>query len=873
MHALRRGAALVQRGVPQAVAPEWLFGGAPPDAEEACAVASIFATAERTFRQRMRHRIVHQQPEWRMWDAIANHRPTVLPEDDRPRLVVIARLAFGAAVEAAICDEAVSIAPPGPRKTMKPAAECRLSRLYADGLHAAAWTSAHATHISDAALGLETPNEPSIFSVPSALTELDLSDFFHRRASTKMVSSKNTVNFLNLLNRSTNPGSRGWTSLLSGCLGDCCSIRSVISNAMLVSLTGMHAMIHPALRPPWAMRLHALRACAEVLESNDCSAFLIKQDNSAKEASRRMLAGTMAASCATKAAMEKLSHPVGLMNVPPSALPHFGQECASAAFTHAGALMLSKLHTRHDALADAKPEDVQRQFMAIYTSTLDEALNEAFAIKSKMAYSAAWLGKGTASVSPRTPLVDVASDVFAASFRASFVPFWCHGLVNQTRVSRLDSVQHAAIHDCNNATRLAAMLTEADALAVQAQAISCPSAGILNIAEVGEVLGIPISSQATFASSLPTRSAVDNLRILSSAGACAASKLLNFARVAALSEELLVVDLGFETKRLQARALLRRLQRGDRADAMLTANDTEIDAALAALPIHSTLLHICTDCKRVANSCVCDGGKNQLFNEIGISASMLNKDGEVADIRCAKRSSAALRSAVAFEGSAKQKQIESCDRDDEKCANLLSSDSTNDDESGLSARIRRDSKSALEQRRLALACGDQPMATVPIVAKAVRVYGAFYALCSFCASLVKVTPAHRFEAEICCLRCDAKMLGCHSIIEKLEKTQRERQRRPICRYCGKIDENEPSKWKAVKAPLDTSGDNASLPPNLRVVFFCPSHHRIWIPAAMKTLTSRVILSHIAINARPTEHVTLKSAEFEPAKRRRRRKVT
>ena len=50
--------------------------------------------------------------------------------------------------------------------------------------------------------------------------------------------------------------------------------------------------------------------------------------------------------------------------------------------------------------------------------------------------------------------------------------------------------------------------------------------------------------------------------------------------------------------------------------------------------------------------------------------------------------------------------------------------------------------------------------------------------------------------------------------------------------------------------MDTSGANANLPPPLRTVFFCPQHFKSWIPAAVRVLPTRVILSHIVFNARP-----------------------
>jgi hypothetical protein len=73
----------------------------------------------------------------------------------------------------------------------------------------------------------------------------------------------------------------------------------------------------------------------------------------------------------------------------------------------------------------------------------------------------------------------------------------------------------------------------------------------------------------------------------------------------------------------------------------------------------------------------------------------------------------------------------------------------------------------------------------------------------------------------------------------------------VCRYCTAEDTaRSASRWKVVKAPLDTAGENSSLPPPLRTVVYCPQHWRSWLVHAHRVLPTRVILSHIAHNAKP-----------------------
>jgi hypothetical protein len=54
----------------------------------------------------------------------------------------------------------------------------------------------------------------------------------------------------------------------------------------------------------------------------------------------------------------------------------------------------------------------------------------------------------------------------------------------------------------------------------------------------------------------------------------------------------------------------------------------------------------------------------------------------------------------------------------------------------------------------------------------------------------------------------------------------------------------------VNAPLDAAGKNAGVPPPLRVVHYCPSHYRAWMPNAHYTMSNAEIVSHLVHKARP-----------------------
>ena len=204
-------------------------------------------------------------------------------------------------------------------------------------------------------------------------------------------------------------------------------------------------------------------------------------------------------------------------------------------------------------------------------------------------------------------------------------------------------------------------------------------------------------------------------------------------------------------------------------------------------------------------------------------------------------------------------------------------------DSGIAARVRRDAKNAFEQRASAIACGEQPLLTISCLGRAVRLWGEWYALCTLCAAMIRVYPNNRFRGDICCNRCDPKMLG----VEDSKVIPEHTMKTPTCRFCGKTDpERSGARWKLVKAPRDESGANSHLPPSLRQVWYCPAHYRSWLGNAHKSLPTRVIVSHLALGAKPVwgaedtarpedrpviEGEELLEPEAQPRKRRRRRK--
>ena len=75
------------------------------------------------------------------------------------------------------------------------------------------------------------------------------------------------------------------------------------------------------------------------------------------------------------------------------------------------------------------------------------------------------------------------------------------------------------------------------------------------------------------------------------------------------------------------------------------------------------------------------------------------------------------------------------------------------------------------------------MVSISLIGRAVRLWDSWYALCSFCGCFMKLHPNNRYEAELCCLRCDYDMLNKTSknLVETPDTTSN-----PVCRFCGKV---------------------------------------------------------------------------------------
>lgn len=768
---------------------------------------------------------------WRLEARVYGETPSQsedghVPGADAPcalSAVALARLAFGACCEAYATVAATRLAASG-EAPESGATSSALCRLYSDASLAAVWTSAHATHLEQA-LRCGIACEPTLHSVLCEAAELDLSDLYARRTAPRPLPSKDAGHMLALMTRCTNPGSRGWDSVVKMAVEKSVGARRMSTQALAVSLAGMHASIHPAERLRWRERLVLQGLLSATLTGPEVIRVVDKCMVEFKECMRRMTSHCTGSAYATMAALAHVDHPLALLRACPFRLPPPGVEASSTAFMRAGQMIAEGRGTADVAAC------IKRAFA-----------QQAAIVDGHLTWRSSFLGKGTASVHNKVPAMHMAAEVWTTAFRCNFIPFWAHSACHKLRALRLDAVQHEAVHALNAATRLTLLLRDEERMRLQRIALREPAAGIMTLKEVGTLLNIPgVQGSSCNGGS---KGCSDAVVALGGAGGANAARLLAFCRAAWISEEILIYDLGPRTTRLQVCALRKRL--------LLPESDADGADPLAGVPEHARNLCACIECKRVANAVVADGGVKwwNAFNELGTSGSMVSVNPETREVelRCAKRSSASLRTAVAFEGQMRARAVE-CEPCDDEALHAMVANHGVGGETGASARVRRDGKSTLQQRRTSVACGHERMLSIPIVGRAVRLWNEWYALCAYCGCFVRFYPTNRVGAEICCMRCDHRML--HRTAVQPATARDAAAAVAQCRYCARVDpQRSGTRWRMVRAPLDTSGRNAVLPPPLRTVFFCPQHFRAWIPQVMKSEPTRVILSHIVFGARP-----------------------
>ena len=391
-------------------------------------------------------------------------------------------------------------------------------------------------------------------------------------------------------------------------------------------------------------------------------------------------------------------------------------------------------------------------------------------------------GRGTASIHNKISAVSVVAKVWSQAFKANFLPFWAHSAVHDLRAARLDAVQYSAIHAMNGANKLLLLFSDEERMKVQRLVLQTPSANLMTLEEVALTLGI--QKVKGMSCNGGTKSIVDSVKCLGGAGGRSAALVMQFCKMASICSHFKVYDLGTKTRHLQEKALLKRTLVNEFYD----NGELSTSQLMSKVPSHAKELCACVACHRVTNSIADDAGLkwNVSFNELGTSGSMMYKDTSTGEneLRCAKRSSTSFKTGVAFEENMMHSEVEQkeCNYSEVQC--MICNPSVGAG-GGVMARARRDAKSAYEQRKCSVACGQDSMLRIPLLGNVVQLWNEWYALCSFCGCCVRVTPSNRYDTEICCMRCDFDLLNRHNKLHT-QDTFKNRSTCQICRFCGKV---------------------------------------------------------------------------------------
>lgn len=354
--------------------------GAANVVKQACELIEPLSRLEKTIRARLNALLeVETTPGTTgrdEHDGFSNKVPTVC----------LSRLLLGACCEAYLSYKCALMVRPG--DPVRGTRETKVvSGFYKDACLVATWTSAHAVYMHDLiAHNSLSPAPPSLHSVPNQFAEFDLSDLYSRRTCPKVLQTRDSAHLLSLMTRCTNPGSRGWDSVVKQSLEKSDGTRRICANALAISLTGMNACIHPAIRLHWTKRLHLANALLVRLPAHDIAAFAQKCIVEFKEMTRRMVSNCTSSAYATAAALYHVEHPVALLEPCRLGVPCPGLESSCTAFALAGKAFVE---------AECKVE-------------ISRCVLEAFDAQSKpmgdpeatqhLLWTSSYLGKGTASV-------------------------------------------------------------------------------------------------------------------------------------------------------------------------------------------------------------------------------------------------------------------------------------------------------------------------------------------------------------------------------------------------------------------------------------------------------------------------------------------
>jgi hypothetical protein len=157
-------------------------------------------------------------------------------------------------------------------------------------------------------------------------------------------------------------------------------------------MTGMTCLIHPAMRMPWKQRLQLLSVLSENVQNGPFMHKMVDIAVEFKEVTRRFTSNCISSDYATVSALLHVDHPVALLRPGGASFWMDGIEASATAFVRAGKAALEPRPNR-DIIGC-----IRSAFQ--YQRSLVQHGHDGTLAPSPLAWSASFLGKGTASVRP-----------------------------------------------------------------------------------------------------------------------------------------------------------------------------------------------------------------------------------------------------------------------------------------------------------------------------------------------------------------------------------------------------------------------------------------------------------------------------------------
>lgn len=629
---------------------------------------------------------------------------------------------------------------------------------------------------------------------------------------------------LQLMIRSLNNNDRGWLSVAKSVISKYSGIRNLLVHSLCVGLTGLHPFINPGHRPNWFVREVAAQCMSSVVSTEGSLKFLNKRFPLIRENTRRMFFQCIDDSRAAASAFMQSGHVVNAANGPPNSLLSSDMALAMQRLANAGCFQM------HDS--QLLQNDVPNKQNIV------------------------WSHNSTRHAS-QVSAVERAKCIFEAGFQSNFAPFWlcCSDL--SMRHTVLDRSQYDTLHGQNAASILCSSIPDDIAIQAQQMALSDTAAFFHTTDFVMNKLG-PNATNHGICMKKTGRHAATTLAYLSEFGSTGVAQFLEYTRMAWIAEQLLIVDLGADTRALQVRAI------NTRARILKLDNNP---------PAHLTCLYYCTSCRRVTNA-MCNKLPKHLrkaslqaingtleYGMVSVASQSNNHavyqhddtDTASTNMFCTKRSSASQRNAI-------QEAMRATDFDiltpEEPSVQTVIS-RVDQQYSGVVGitQFRRSLKAARHQKRHTVHCGTDPLIAIPLLGRAIRVRDKWHGICVYCGIFFVVKGKRFLGSELCCMECEKVTQNIDSSMSEAISHKRTFMSSPyvsspMCRFCGKKFVAKGSKFEMVMSPYDDTEDNANTPNELRFTYWCSIHYRKWLHAFLKTRNTRDALIYIATKARP-----------------------